>query len=128
MIMTSIASNVEPPTTPAQGSYPTIPAQVTINVADPGPDIACTLDHELLGFVHKGAMQQTPHPTQEQRKWTYHIYDLSRVTDHWKTTTESDGDPKRAQVIDSITLWAHDPRHKAKGSRRNARRTHAMAD
>ena len=45
------------PTTPAQEPYHKIPAQVTINVTDPGPDMACTLDHKSPGFVHKGAMQ-----------------------------------------------------------------------
>jgi len=69
--------------------------------------MACTLDHESPGFVHKGAMQRMPHPTQEQRKWTYHVCDLSGVTDHWKMTTESDGDPERGSVMEVIAKWAH---------------------
>jgi len=58
--------------------------------------------------VHEGAMRRTPHPTQEQRKWTYHIFKLSRVIDYWKTTTELDGDPDREKVIAVITTWAYE--------------------
>jgi len=103
----SISRDEDSPPTPAQESHHTIPAQVTITVTDPGPYMACTLDHESPGFVHEGAMQRIPHPTQEQRKWTYHVHDLSRVTDHWKTTTELDGDPERESVMEVIASWAH---------------------
>jgi len=97
--------SLDSPCTPAQESRHTIPAQVTITVTDPGPDMACTIDHESPGFVHEGAMQRAP---QEQREWTYHVYKLSRVTEHWKTTTELEGDPEREKVIEAITSWAHE--------------------
>jgi len=107
--------SLDSPNTPAQESdhpIPALAAQVTINVTTPGPDISCTLDHESPGFVHEGAMQRTPHPTQEQRKWTYHIFKLSRVTDYWKTTTELDGDPERERVLAVITTWAYEEARK----------------
>jgi len=53
-------------------------------------------------------MQRPPHPTQEQRKWTYHIFKLARVIAYWKTTTELDGDPDRERVIAEVTKWAYD--------------------
>jgi len=104
----SISRDEDSPPTPAQESRHTIPAQVTTTVTDPGPDMPCTLDHESPGFMHEGTMQRIPHPTQEQRKWTYHVHDLSRVTDHWKTTTELDRDPERESVMEAIASWAHD--------------------
>jgi len=100
--------SIDSPSTPAQESHHTIPAQVTITVTDPGPDMGCTLDHESPGFVHEGVRQRKPHPTQEQRKWMCHVYKLSRVTDYWKTTTELDGEPDREKAIEAITSWAHE--------------------
>jgi len=79
-------SIVEPDLSHPRTPAPTIPTQVTINITDSGLDTACTLDHESPGFAHKGTFQRASQPTQECTDWTCHIYNLSRVTDHWRTT------------------------------------------
>jgi len=100
----------EPEPSHPQTPVPMMPTHVTIDGTDSKPDTACTLDHESPGFVQEGTSQWASQSTQEQMNWTYQIYNLSRVTDHWKTTDEFDGDPMWARITDLITLWAHDPK------------------
>ena len=100
--------SLDSPPKPGQESHYPIPANVTIQTTNPELDTTCTLDHESPGFVHEGTRQRTQHPTQEQREWTYHILELSRVTEYWKTTTDLDGDPGREKARAAITEWAYE--------------------